>query len=782
MGFFFELRTEKTLQKLKELLKPKAKVIRNGELLEIESSDLVPGDIILVEEGDIVPADIRFFEVENLKVDESILTGESLPVEKNISVFPQETPIPEQKNIGFMGSYVVEGRGRGIVFATALNTYIGGIYKKFQKIQTTTPHFEKLSRDLILRMFLIALSSASIILFFSFQRDYFLADTLLFVLSAFISSIPEGLPIIISIVLVLSAYNLSKKNVLVRNLQATENLSIVNLLLSDKTGTLTENTMTVRKIFVNKEEIEITGEGLNLEGKFLVNNKEFNILENYPLIKILNICSIVSEAELLKDHILKFKGNARDIALLVMVEKSGINRETILNREKIIKREPFSRIKKYKKVIVEHEKVESYYIGAFESIINISKFILLQEGIFNFENKKYILEKALNYAQNGFSVLAVAFNIGESEENLIFVGLIALYDPPKRGVKETIQKLKKAGIETKILTGDHKETAIYIAKEIGFDNLTTLYQSEIENLDEEELKRKIAKTSIFARITPETKLKILDLYQKLGYSVAYIGDGVNDVLSLKKAEVGVCMGERGSEIAKQASDIILMDDHIESLSRSVSEGRKIFNNLRRVVFFLITTNVAESLTIITALILGYPFILKPTHILFLNFVTDTLVGTTLAFEREHGYELQSKPRKTNESLINLNLIPFLLMMSTIMTILTVMIFSTEFLYDLEKARTYAFLVMSFTQLYNAINLRSLNSNIFKLSFKFNPYIVFGLTFSLLLQYLVIFNPTLRGLLGFSKITLIEFLVVLILSSLVFFASEFYKFIRNRLKK
>ena len=843
IGFFFEIRAEKTLEKLKKIFKPKAKVLRDKDLNEIPIEELVPGDIVFVEEGDVIPADLRFFEVENLKIDESILTGESLPVEKDIKPLDENTPIPERKNIGFMGSYVVEGRGKGIVFATGVNTYIGSIYEKFKKIEQFAPHFERLSRDLILKMFLIALSTSILILYFAFQRNYLWSETLLFVLSSFISSIPEGLPVIITVLLVVSAYGLIKKNVFVRNFQAVENLSVINLLLSDKTGTLTENVMTARKIYVDNEEIEVTGEGYSLEGKFLKDGKEINIFENYPLIKLLNIAAIVSEGEIIKlskssdriestritrpnndiypnkgpnnlaeyqpndniypndnrikrfghnsgevlgensdNMIIKFKGNPRDIALLVLLEKAGIKQAQILETEKIIKREPFSRIRKHKRVIVKHERIESYYIGAFEKIIENSNFILRKDGIFDFENKEEVLNKGLEYAKNGFSVLAAAFNEGEKEENLIFVGLIALYDPPKKGVKETIKKLKSAGIDIRILTGDHKETAVYIAKEVGFENLNVLDQKEIENLTEKELLEKIKDTYIFARITPETKLKILELYQKLGFSVAYIGDGVNDVLGLKNAEIGICMGKRGSEIARSASDIILLDDNLENLIESIKEGRKVYNNLKRVVFFLITTNVAESLTILSALITGLPFILRPTHILFLNFVTDTLVGTGLAFEKEHGYELISGPRKAKESLISFDLIPFLLMMATIMTILTFLIFQNEYPFDLDKARTYAFLVMSFTQIYNALNLRSFNQSILKLNIKGNLYLILGIVFSVFLQYFVIFNPQARNILNFAPIKIEEFVIIFMLSSLVLIIGEIYKAIKRKIRR
>jgi Ca2+-transporting ATPase len=272
-----------------------------------------------------------------------------------------------------------EGRGKGIIVATGVNTYIGSIYERFKKIEQFAPHFDRLSRDLILKMFLIALSTSILIFYFAFQRNYLWSETLLFVLSSFVSSIPEGLPVIITVLLVVSAYGLIKKNVFVRNFQAVENLSVINLLLSDKTGTLTENVMTVRKIYVDNEEIEVTGEGHSLEGKFLKDGKEINIFENYPLIKLLNISAVVSEGEIIKDGEVKFKGNPRDVALLVLLEKAGIKPSQILETEKIIKREPFSRIRKHKRVIVKHERIESYYVGAFEKIIEDSDFIL-REG------------------------------------------------------------------------------------------------------------------------------------------------------------------------------------------------------------------------------------------------------------------------------------------------------------------------------------------------------------------------------------------------------------------
>jgi len=794
LGFYFELRTYKKLNELRKLLQPETKVLRDGQIYKVSTEEIVPGDVVILEEGDLIPADVRFFEVDNLKVDESMITGESLPVEKDIKILPEDTPVQSRLNFGYFGTFVTEGKGKAVVCLTGVNTYLGTIYEKYKKIKNLAPHFEYLSKNLIIRMFLIAVFTSLIILYFSFKKDYTWTESLFFVLAAFISSIPEGLPVIITVLLVSSAYYLYKRNVLVKNMQATENLSVVNLLLTDKTGTLTENFMTARKIFLYPdEEIEVTGDS-NLEnvsynqkaeddyfkGIFLKDNKEINIFENYPLVKLLNIITVVNEAEIILNNTLEIKGNPRDVALIILSRKAGFKKDKILEIEKILKREPFSRVKKYKRVVVKHERVESYYVGAFEKLIESCEFVLTKDGEEKFVDKDKVLNKAIEYSNMGFSVLAVAFNVGDKEENQILVGLIALYDPPKKETKETILNLKEAGIDVKILTGDHKSTAVYVAKEVGFDNLNALDEREFLSLNEDEVLNKLREVSIFARVTPEIKLKILSLYQKLGYQVAYIGDGVNDILSLKQAEVGVAMGKRGSEVAKEASDIILVDDNINSLVDSFLEGRKIFNNLKRVVFFLVTTNVAESLTIISSLVLNLPFILKPTHILFLNFVTDTLVGTTLIFEKEHGYEMKTSPRDKKESLINLSVLPFLLIMSSSMALLTVLIFSSEYKIDLEKARTYAFLLMSLTQIFNVLNLRSFKNSLFVTSFRLNPYLVLGLIFSLFLQVFIIFTPAVSKFLGFSQISLFEFIYFVLLSSSVFIVGEIYKYFKRKI--
>lgn len=792
LGFVFEIRTKNALTKLRALFRPMAKVFRDHELIELDAAFLVPGDIILVEEGDYLPADVRFIEVDSLKIDESTLTGESLPVEKNIDKLPEDTNIADQNNIGFMGTYTLEGKGRGIVFRTGVNTYIGTIYEKYKAIEVLSPHFQKLFRDLILKMILIAAASGLLLIYFTLRNHYTFIDSLVFILAAFVSAVPEGLPVIISVLLVLSAYNLYKKNVLVKNLQATENFSVINLLLSDKTGTLTKNVMTIRKIYADNKEIEVTGDGYDMKGDFMIADKYFDVLNNQVMKKLFEAIATLVEGEIIKDHSAIFKGNARDIALLILLEKARLKKELLLEDVTITNKEPFSRSSKLKSVTINNKgEIINYYIGAFENILHQSQKVFTSEGIVDFNNKEAILNKALEYTNKGFSVLGISFKNEGADQPVVFIGLLAFYDPPKEEVKDVLLKLKRAGIDVRILTGDHKNTAIAIAKEIGFENCNALNNEEVEQLlnhpdsiNDKRIVQQMLDTYIFARITPETKMTILDFYQKLNFSVAYIGDGVNDVLCLKKADIGVSMGSRSADIAKSASDIILVDDNLTSLLSGVVEGRRIFDNLRRVVFFLITTNVAESLTIIGALFLGYPFILKPTHILFLNFVTDTLVGTSLAFEKGSGNELKLPPRNPKESIITWQLLPFLIIMASSMMVLAIYTFDSFYRitgdYNLDTARTYAFLVMSFTQLYNAINLRSLHNSSLKLSFRQNKYLLTGIILSSFLQIFVLYNERLRNFLGFDFVNIFDIVIIILMSSIVLVVGELYKYTRKKL--
>ncbi len=780
IGFIFEYRAEEVLNKLRKLIKPKAKVIRGGELNIVDSENLVPGDIIVVEEGDYIPADIRLFEAENLKIDESLITGESLPVLKTTQILPLNTLIQERKNICFMGSYVFEGRGKGIVVETGLNTYLGNIYKKYKEEKKIPSHFIQISKELLFKMSSIAFFLALIIFVLSIKNKIEISEALLFTLSALISAIPEGLPIIITLTLSISAYYLSRKNIIVKSLPSVESLSVVDTILTDKTGTLTQNVMTAKKIFLWPEtEIEVSGEMYEPIGNFYLNGKIINPLDDLRLVKLLHILICSSDAELIKENNeWKIKGDPRDAAMLVVSEKVGLKREIITQSHEIIKKIPFSYSKKYKGAIVKHKNVETFIVGAFDKIVEISNFVFNGENIENIDKTK-LLEVGENYAKEGFSVLGAAFSTKE-DEDFIFVGFIALYDPPKKGIEEAIEKIKEAKVDVKILTGDHKETAIHIAKEIGLNNLNCLTEKEIQKMSDEELKNLIPNVGIFARVLPDTKLRILNLYQEIGKHCAYIGDGVNDVLALKKSELGVVMGKRGSEIAKSAGDIILLNDEFNSLVDAIIEGRKVFNNLRRTTFFLITTNVAESITIISSLLLKLPLILKPIHILFLNLVTDTLCGTFLAFEKEHGKEIKLGPRRYNESLINLQLLPFLFLIAFLMNIITLYLFVYEYTFNLEKARTYAFLVMSFTQIFNALNLRSLYTSLFKLKITTNPALIYGIISSTIVQYLAIYHPYINKLLGFSKISYLEFIFLIFLSSLVLFGGEAYKFIRNKL--
>lgn len=810
IGFYFEYQAERTLAELKKLFPQKTKVFREDKLkLEI-TQNIVPGDIILLEEGDIIPADVRFFEVNELKVNEASITGESEPVEKNKEALLKETIIPERKNMGFCGTYVLSGNGKGIIVAVGENTYFGQIYKKFEETQKEEWHFQKLAKDLILKMGGLALVSSFLIFFFGifWQKEFF--ELLIFVATALVSAIPEGLPVILTLVLARGAYQLAYEKSLVKKLPSLANLSVCNLIITDKTQTLTEGIMTSRKVFlfsppekykreeektinsiINNGEIIVSGEGWKPEGEFYRNKKIIDPSEDKRLLKLLHICAAVPDVKLIEEtdneqKEYKVLGDPTEGALVVLAEKGGVKKERLENS--VTKKFPFNPELKCKGIIWKEK--EFWLVGAFENIVKFSNKVLTKKGIEELKEKekKTLLRIGEKYALFGFRVLgagfsphknlAMSFKESIEPKELVFCGFVMIYDPPRPYIKMVVDELKNAGLEVKIATGDHKLTAINIAKETGL--LGEVIEGEgLASLSQKEFLKTIKRVKIFCRTTPEIKLKILEGYKKLGYSPAYIGDGINDVLALKKADLGVGMGLRGSEVVRAASDIILLDDNFSTLISAIKQGRVIFNNIKRTSFFLVTTNIAEHITILLTIIIGWPLILLPAHILFINFITDTLVGTGLAFEGAHGYEMNVKPRSRKEKIITWEIFPFLLIIGVVMGFLTILLFGYYMGANLQKARTIAFLTMATTQIFNAFNLRSLKESVFKLGFLTNRVVLLGVGIALLLQIFLIQIEPLSSIFGFQPLFLSEWILIIFLSSSVLLVGSLYKILKNR---
>jgi len=807
IGFMQEYRAERSIQALKKMIVPYAKVYREGELLQVPARKLVPGDIILLEEGDRVPADARILEIKNFRTVEASLTGESFPIDKNIKALPEKTSVADCRNMVWMGTFVAGGHAKAVVCATGVGTQIGKLALDIEKIKRVKGHFEKKTDDLAIQMGVIAVIGASLIFLIGFfVRDFEFTEILLFTIASLVSGIPEGLPAVLIIVLAIGAHRMAKRNAIIRTLSATETLGVVNVILTDKTGTLTENTMNVEKIILPDEnEITVSGEGWIPRGDFHQNEDIIFPLENPNLAKLLHIAAVCNNAKLMRNpdgkDTYEIIGDPTEAALIVLAEKAGLKEEVLQEKEKRIDDLPFNSELKYRaslSVIEKNNKKEIYVIGAPEEVLSHSPYFLENEEHKKLDEKQRenILSQVESLTNNAMRVLALAYlevpgdmnNLTENSiNNLVFAGIVGMMDSPRPEVKEAVAKAKNAGIRVIMATGDHKGTAIAIAKETGIIGESRKTKSkypmaltgqELSELSENDFEKTIKHVSVFARLTPNMKLRIADTLQKQGNIVAMTGDGVNDAPALKKADIGISMGIIGTDVARESSEIVLADDNFASIINAIEEGRTVFINTRQSSTFLVTTNFAEHTTLISTLLLGFPLPLLPTQILFLNVVTDTINGGALASEPSHKSVLEEPPRKKEEGILSKEIIPFVVIMACTMAVITIIVFTVLLPGGIDKARTGAFTVMAFTQLFNVLNMRSLKQSIFAIGLFSNKYIVASLTISLTLLAMVLYVPFFQKVFHFVSLSLIELIIIILLSSLVLWFGELYKFLRK----
>ena len=809
MGFVQEYRAEQSIRALKKMIVPYAKVYRSGELLRKPSKELVPGDIISLEEGDKIPADARLVETKSFRTVEASLTGESFPIDKDVRVLPEKTLLADRKNMAWMVTFVAGGEARAVVTATGINTAIGKVAQDIEKIKRVKGHFEKKADVLAKQIGAIAAIGASIVFLVGFFIGGLpLPEIFLFTIASLVSGIPEGLPAVLVIVLAIGANRMAKRNAIIRRLPATETLGVATLIATDKTGTLTQNTMNIKKIILpGEDEITVSGSGWEPSGSFLQNDNDIQPLENSSLSKLLRIAAVCNDARLLKkeekERSYEIIGDPTEAALVVLAEKAGLKKETVLEEEKRIDSLPFDPELKYRAslsvLVEERQKREIYVVGAPEAVLNHSSYTLKKATRTEMspELRQDILTQVEQLAKKAMRVLALAYkdappdadNLSEDMVNdLVFVGVIGMMDPPRPEVKEAVAKARKAGIRIVMKTGDHKDTAVAIAREIGLIDETALNsngnypialtEQELSQLSQEEFEEAVKDGYVFARLTPNMKLRILETLQNQGHIVAMTGDGVNDAPALKKADIGVAMGVVGTDVARESSEIVLADDNFASIINAIEEGKIIFTNTRQASSFLITTNFAEDITIIGALLLGFPLPLLPTQILWLNLVTDGVSDVALATEPGHGDILEEPSRKKEENILSREIIPFVLVMAGIMVVITIVIFNAFLPQGIAKAQTGAFTVMAFTQLFNVLNMRSLKRSIFKIGFFTNRYIVASLTASVVLLAMVIYTPFFQNVFRFVSLSIIELAVIILLSSFVFWFGELYKYLRG----
>lgn len=797
IGFIQEWKAEQSVNALRKMLTPMAKVIRQNQKITIRATELVPGDIVILEEGDYVPADARLIFQRNLRAIESSLTGESLPATKTSDKLFPSTSIADKRNMLWKSTFISGGYGKAVVIGTGLNTAIGNVAKSLSEMKNERSHFQKKIDKLGTQMGIASIAAALVL----FGIGYFTLDIehnelFLLAVAAMVSIIPEGLPSIIAIVLAIGSRRMSKRNAIVREFTATETLGAVTTIITDKTGTLTENALTVRKICIaNQPEFTVAGEGWRPIGSFQQNNTFIEPENNSELKKILEIAAYCNNSSIRHDQrldVYELTGDPTEGALLVVSRKGGIDPASKAIRK--IDDLPFSSSLKMRATLVEKEKSKTLFIiGAPEKVLSKCDYYLSAEGVTPIDQTMRLkLQQTINaWSSEAMRVIALAYkdttkgDIAEGDlEKLVFAGLTGMIDPPREEVKEAILQCKQAGIRVIMATGDHISTAVAIAKAVGIigdknpNDATALSEDQLMVLDQNEFDHAIKTINVFARLNPETKLKIAGRLQSMGELIAMTGDGVNDAPALKKADVGIAMGIMGTDVARDSAKVVLADDNFSTIVHAIEEGRIVFNNARQASFYLITTNFAEISTLIITIAFGLPIPLTAIQILWLNLVTDGIGDMALAAERGHGEALKQKPLNKEERILNKSIIPFLAINVTIMTVLSIIAYLYFLPSGIAHARSAVFIVMSFTQLFNLYNMRSLTKSVFSIGLFSNIYITITMVSSSLITFAITELPFFVDIFGFGSLTAIEFMTLALMSASVLCAGEVYKYVQS----
>jgi Ca2+-transporting ATPase len=796
LGFLQEYQAEKAIESLRKMAAPYATVLRDGIESSMPARDLVPGDIIRLRTGDKVPADARLIEVMNLKVDEAPLTGESESVEKVIFPLSQEGEVSlgDRLNMLYMGTAVVYGRGKAVITSTGMATEFGKIAGL---LQTTESRRTPLQVDLdkvgrVLGIFSIVL--AAVISIFGVFRGYAIIEMFIWGVALAVAVIPEALPAVVTISLALGVRRMVKRRALIRKLPAVETLGATTIICSDKTGTLTKDEMTVRKIFANGKLIDVLGAGYVPEGSFLLNGSSFDPRQDR------DISNLFYAGILCSDTILQQQGNEWNVlgdptegGIIVAAAKAGIIREEIVKLFPRINEIPFSSQRKRMTTIHQfNEGLHAFSKGAPEVILGTCSAIYddgKRRSITD-DERKQIIETAHNLGKDALRVLALAekpFAPGDKvdesvEHDMVFLGLVGMIDPPRPEAKEAIKLCEQSGIKPVMITGDHKVTAVAVAQELGLlKDGGVITGVELEHLSDEELDKRVETINVYARISPEHKMRIVTAFMNRGHVVAMTGDGVNDAPSLKKADIGVAMGITGTDVSKEASDMILTDDNFASIVSAVEEGRSIFENIRKYLIFLLSGNMATVFAMICALVCMFPLPLAAVQILFINFIMDGIIAIALSVEPPEPGIMRKKPRDVKEGILNARVIWSISSIGIWIALVTVCVFVWELSngYSTEHAVTVFFLTLILSRLFNGINCRSMEDSIVKLGFLTNKPLIYATFFALSLTAIIIYLPSLQEPFKTVFLSSREVVVSLLSSSTVLIMAEIQKFIRRK---
>ncbi len=803
LGAYQEYNAEKSAAALQNLLKIKAKVRRSKEEAEISSEAIVPGDIVLLESGVKVPADIRLVEESSLKIDESLLTGESIATTKQTKTLENDLGVGERSNMAFAGSTVINGRGWGIVVSTGTHTEVGKISRNLKQAESAKPPLVQRMEKFIKQISILIIMLSLIIGVILYFQEMDLISIFFLIVALVVAAIPEGLPVALTVVLSIATQRMAKRNVIVRKLTSVESLGSCTVIASDKTGTLTVNEQTAKRIILpDGTRFKIKGEGYNGDGKvYKKNEPQQKILfsQNRELQKIGSIAVLANEALLKKENSTWiYHGDAIDVALLGMSFKLGLNPEEFLSHQEHIVRIPYESERKFSAAFCS-KKNNIYLKGAVETVLDFCDSMSL-EGSFVALDKDLVLKQSERMARKGYRVLAFAHGEhgflqkkkeykNEDIPPLTFYGLVGFIDPLRQEAIEAIEQCKKAGIKVIMITGDHPSTAKTLAQELGISDKKTKVVagkmlSQANPPDSDGYEKLVLSSSVFARVSPIQKLEIVDVLIRHGEFVAVTGDGVNDAPALKRANIGVAMGS-GTDLAKEVGAMIIVDDNFSSIVAGVEEGRFAYDNVRKVIYLLISTGAAEIILFITSILAGLPLPLLAVQLLWLNLVTNGIQHVALAFEKGDKRTMKKKPRSPSEKIFNPLMVNQTLVSSTTMGLIVFGLWLWLNKYtqmEQTHARNLLLLLMVFMENFHVFNCRSERVSTFKISLKRNIMLVFGVLAAQGIHILSMHIPYMQNILHIAPVSLKNWLYTLSLAIPVILVMELFKYLHGKMGK
>lgn len=805
LGYFQEAKAINALTALAKTMISEATVVRDGQKIHISSVAVVPGDIVMLQAGNKIPADIRLLTVQGLQIDESALTGESVPVDKSTALLATETELADRNNMAYASTLVTHGQGKGIIVTTGDLTEVGKISKLISSAQElATPLTQKISRFSKLLLYVI-LFLAALTVMVGLYRGIPLFDMFMAAVALAVGAIPEGLPAAVTITLAIGVSRMAQRKAIIRRLPAVETLGSTTVICSDKTGTLTENKMTVQTIIAGDQHFKVTGSGYNpLQGNVLHNNQPV-VISQYQALKECLVAGILCNDSLLAQDDSEWivRGDPTEGALLVSAAKAGVQYTEIQKKYRLLDSIPFASHNQYMASLFLHRQNQCktlYIKGSFEVVVSACRSQMNGRGERIELDRKNLFEHAERLASQGLRVLAFASTSYPDDtesldqknvlSDLVFLGLQGMIDPPRQEAKQAVHVCHEAGVAVKMITGDHALTAQAIARRLGIgggehalsdtSKSAILTGKQLESLSDQEMIEAVKKTDIFARTTPEQKLRLVKALQSQNQIVAMTGDGVNDAPALKQANIGVAMGMSGTEVAKEASDMVLTDDNFSSIKAAVEEGRGVYDNLIKFIAWALPTNIGEGLVILTAIFLGITLPILPVQILWINMTTAGFLGLMLAFEPKEKGIMQRPPRDPATPIMTGVVTARILFVSLLLVIFTFLLFKIELNHgeNINQARTVAVNTFVMIELFYLFNCRSMSRSFFALNIFSNLWVIGGAGTMLLIQLLYTYMPVMNKLFQSAPISFRSWLGILLSGILVSFLVEVDKWVRR----